>query len=59
MFSIVDDILYVVGKVLYRDMKIVFWVVVDFGKFIYVFKVLIYFGVMMWNFIWREEVRVM
>lgn len=50
VFCIVDDILYVLGKVLYRDMKIVSWIVVDFGKLIYVFKVVIYFGVMFWNF---------
>lgn len=57
--STVDDIPYVVGKVLYRDMKTVSWTAVDSGKPIHVPKVSTHSGVTLWNPTRREEVRVM
>lgn len=53
--STVDDIPYVVGKVLYRDMKTVSWTAVDSGKPIHVPKVSTHSGVTLWNPTRREE----
>ncbi|XP_078362971.1 EF-hand calcium-binding domain-containing protein 5-like isoform X2 [Oculina patagonica] len=50
-----DDIPYVLGKVLYRDMKTVSWNAVDSGKPIHVPKVSTHSGVTMWNPSRREE----
>ena len=47
--STVDDIPYVIGKVLYKDMKTVSWAAVDSGKPIYVPKVSTHSGVVLWN----------
>lgn len=55
MSSTVDDIPYVVGKVLYRDMKTISWAAVDSGKPIHVPKVSTHSGVTMWNPTRREE----
>ena len=54
----VDDIPYVLGKVLYRDMKTVSWTAVDSGKPIHVPKVATHSGVTLWNPNRREEVRI-
>lgn len=54
----VDDIPYVLGKVLYRDMKTVSWTAVDSGKPIHVPKVSTHSGVTMWNPNRKEEVRI-
>ena len=51
-----DDIPYVLGKVLYRDMKTVSWVAVDSGKPIHVPKVATHSGVVLWNPLRKDAV---
>lgn len=51
----VDDIPYVLGKVLYRDMKAISWTVLDTGKPIHVPKVSTHSGIVLWNPYRREE----
>lgn len=51
-----DDIPYVLGKVLFRDMKTVSWAAVDSGKPIHVPKVATHSGVVMWNPLRKEAV---
>lgn len=57
--STIDDIPYVLGKVLYRDMKTISWTAVDSGKPIHVPKVSTHAGVTLWNTNRREEVRIL
>ena len=51
-----DDIPYVLGKVLYRDIQAVSWAAVDSGKPIHVPKVANHTGVHMWNPIRKSDV---
>ena len=54
-----DDIPYVLGKVLYRDMKAVSWTAVDAGKPIHVPKVSNHNGVQLWNPTRKKDVSSM